>query len=939
MKLSHIFLSILVALCSLQMSWGQGSVVTDRINEDADRAPLARIEKAADKAAREGDYYSAMRYYRRILRFDSTNTVFLRRYADAAMSFSAFDSAEWAFNKLIALNQLGDDAKPLLDLAQIKYRQNNFGEARLLYQRFLMEKPSGVGAEAFAAAERGLKDCDWAESVADNTDLETPVTAVPEFNTIHSEYSPVPLGDTLYFSSYRYPYEKDRHNPERRIIQVIEAVPGPDTMVWHKADAFNMPVNSQQQHTAHVAFSPDHTTMYCSVCKFVNSTEIQCALYRRKRAGNTWGPAERLPDYINTPGYTTTEPSVGRAPNTPNDVLYFVSNRPEGSKGGRDIWFVNVMRDSFSHPINAGSINTAGDDVTPFYHSNSGILYFSSNGLRTLGGFDIYKATGQRSSWSAPEHMGVPINSGANDAFFSLTDDSQTAYLASNRAGSMNVSEEACCYDIYRATLVKPKMLAQIFDKSTGLPIQYTTMRLVVLDANGNPEEEIKIDLKTNVQHSFDVVPGKKYMLIGSKDGYTDDTLRFETPKTPWKEPIVKKLYIEPSKINLIVKVLEKGTNTPINGATVRFRDFGSVKPDASKPFVKDTAHPLDNVYSYALDFDHRYRATATKGGYTADSTDIISTIGLTTRQTIERIVYLQRGVAFKGWAVNKLSRDTLYGVKFRLIELPPTPDKEKQFVNPIGVKAYETIVAFDKRYMIIASKPGFTSDTARFTTIGLPKIDFQKVTRELQLLPLQLEAYLPIKLYFDNDEPDKRTMAKTTERQYQPTYVDYIRRKKEFIELFTAPMEGPSKQEATDSLEAFFERDVRGGWNRLFAFSEALYAMMERGDSIILTLKGFASPRAASTYNLNLTSRRVSSVHNHFNQFDGGIYKKFVDNGQLTIELAPMGETNPAGVSDVINDPRRSVFSTGASRERRLEIIGVEVNKEKDAGKRVPRK
>ena len=114
---------------------------------------------------------------------------------------------------------------------------------------------------------------------------------------------------------------------------------------------------------------------------------------------------------------------------------------------------------------------------------------------------------------------------------------------------------------------------------------------------------------------------------------------------------------------------------------------------------------------------------------------------------------------------------------------------------------------------------------------------------------------------------------------------------------------------------------------------------MMERGDSIILTLKGFASPRAASTYNLNLTSRRVSSVHNHFNQFDGGIYKKFVDNGQLTIELAPMGETNPAGVSDVINDPRRSVFSTGASRERRLEIIGVEVNKEKDAGKRVPRK
>ncbi len=950
MKYANIFFLHLIFLFGLTQSVSsQNTVVTDRVNEEADRAPLARIEKAADKALREGDYYSAMRYYRRLLHFDSANTELLQTYAKAAMGFSALDSAAWAYGRLIALNQLGVDALPVLGLAQIKYRQSNFGEARLIYERFLMEKPTGVGEAAFAAAKRGLDDCRWAEEVADNTDLETPVAPVPELNTIHSEYSPYPWGDNLYFSSYRFPYNNDPHNPERRVIQVIEAVPGPDTMALRKADEFNMPVNRDQQHTAHITLNTDRTAMYCTVCKFVNTAGIQCALYVRKREGNGWGKAMRLPDAINAPGFTTTEPSVGRAPDTDADVLYFVSDRPNG-KGGRDIWYANIMADSFSRPINAGIVNTSGEDVTPFYHSNSGILYFSSDGQRTLGGLDVYKATGQRSSWSAPEHMGVPINSGANDAFFALTDDNRTAYLASNRAGSMNVSEEACCYDIYRATLWKPKALVQICEKPSGKPLYYTTVRLIELTPGG--KEEVKMELGSAAEHDLELMTGRKYRLIASRDRYTTDTLDFETPRTIWKEPIVKKLCLTPAKICLVVQVFDKEVfdkqkrDEPINGSTVRFRDYGAAKADGTQPFAKTETHPYDNTYFYHLDFEHTYRASATKAGYTSDSTDIVSTIGLTTLDTIRRKVYLLRGVNFRGWALNKLTRDTLYGVTFNLTESQSAAGKDKVFTNGLG-EQYQTIVGFEKRYNFSGSKPGFTSgskpgqayDSAPVSTVSLALKPFQEVTGELLLLPLDLEAYLPIKLYFDNDEPDKRTLAKTTDRQYQPTYVDYIRRKKEFIDLFTTPLYGADKQEDSDSLEVFFERDVRGGWNRLFAFSEALYAMMERGDSIVLTLKGFASPRAASTYNLNLTSRRVSSVHNHFNKFDGGIYKRFVDNGQLVIELAPMGETNPEGVSDVITDPRRSVFSVGASKQRRLEIVGVEVNKVKSEIRLVPRK
>jgi hypothetical protein len=112
--------------------------------------------------------------------------------------------------------------------------------------------------------------------------------------------------------------------------------------------------------------------------------------------------------------------------------------------------------------------------------------------------------------------------------------------------------------------------------------------------------------------------------------------------------------------------------------------------------------------------------------------------------------------------------------------------------------------------------------------------------------------------------------------------------------------------------------------------FSEVLYEMLSRGDSIEITLKGYASPRAGVLYNKNLTDRRVTSVYNHFDIFDGGIYKKFVDSKQLIIIREANGEAkSPPGISDNVKDDRKSVYDVRASKERRLEIIGVKVNQE----------
>ncbi|MCB0529191.1 MAG: tetratricopeptide repeat protein [Saprospiraceae bacterium] len=925
MKSRQILLFPIVLFLAVLTAHGQ-SGITDKIDADHDRAPsVAVLEREAVNAAKEGDYYTAMVYYRRILESDSMHVSALKGYGDAAMRFSAFEVAEMAYQRLVDHNLTAPDGMPLVKLAEAKFRLGKYAEAKELYRRFLfVETPVGITEDVLENAQRGLENCDFAIQVIENSDLQAPLDTLTDINTEYSEYSPYPKGDTIYFSSYRFVYEKDKHYPKRHLIKVMTAVPQSDTLHAELVD-----FNEEKLHTAHVTFNEAGDVMYYTICRFVSTADLQCDLYMRKATASGWGPAVKLPSHINMAGYTTTEPSIGRAPGETEETLYFVSDRP-GGKGKRDIWYSKIMRDSFSQPVNLEALNTKENDVTPFYHNGTGMLYFSTDGLPTIGGFDIYRSKGKGDNWDEPEHMGMPINSSGNDVFFAVSQNGKTSFFASNRYGSYNVSEEACCYDIFKSDLVKPEMIAVTFDEITKDSLDDTVLQLVEFTPKG-ASEEIKVKVP-GTWFGFPLQPRRSYMIIASKPRYTDDTIRFETPPTIWKDLLVKKLYLKPAKPALIVTVYDKETGEPIPGATARFSTLCQVMPNGSRVTPKDgqeitETKPDTNRFAYNLDFDREYNVMVSKPGYTIDSTGTVTTAGLNDALVIEKKVYLTRGISFLAHTLNTATGDTMSGVTYQLVEVEGP--RSETYVSKENEKQYNNVVNYEKRYMVVASKDGFSRDTVMFSTKDLPRVDFQKITRELRLHPLTLEAYLPIKLFFDNDEPDKRTMKTKTDRDYRPTYVDYYRRKPEFMDHWSEGLEGQERQTALDSMDVFFERDVRGGWERLFAFSEVLYEMMTRGDYIVLTLKGYASPRAASQYNLNLTSRRVSSVLNHFLIFDGGIYKKFVDNGQIVIKLEPNGEKKaPKDISDNIKEERKSIYDPRASRERRLEIIGVEVSR-----------
>ena len=159
-----------------------------------------------------------------------------------------------------------------------------------------------------------------------------------------------------------------------------------------------------------------------------------CRLYITRLVNNRWTRPKALGEQINLPGYDNRHPAISIT----GDTLYFTSNRP-GGFGGNDIWMsLSDGNGDWQSPTLVPHVNTAFNEVAPYLHSD-GTLFFSSDGWVGFGGFDIFSISPLSNQ---PQNLGIPINSGFDDSFFTLGD--KLGYLSSNRTGGQGK------FDIYQ---------------------------------------------------------------------------------------------------------------------------------------------------------------------------------------------------------------------------------------------------------------------------------------------------------------------------------------------------------------------------------------------------------------------------------------------------------------------------------------------------------
>lgn len=139
-------------------------------------------------------------------------------------------------------------------------------------------------------------------------------------------------------------------------------------------------------------------------------------------------------------------------------TIYFSSNRP-GGEGDYDIWKATrtSINEPFGNVTNLGKlINTEGKEEFPVLRGDDR-LYYSSDGLKGLGGYDIFVSKLENGEWTEPQNMGYPINTPFDEIglIFNYNEDESIAaeesgYFSSNREGGTGGYD---IYSFYRAPM------------------------------------------------------------------------------------------------------------------------------------------------------------------------------------------------------------------------------------------------------------------------------------------------------------------------------------------------------------------------------------------------------------------------------------------------------------------------------------------------------
>lgn len=572
-----VLAGVIFLIASCTMTFAQEEVDPSELIQKRE----GRMWRLGKEAIRTGNSYLALRYFEEIYHKDTTDLDLIMEMAELYRHTHNYPKTELFYTKIVKSKRIQKYPEAYFYLAQAQKSNLKYKEAK---ENLLIFKKNLKGVQELPLKKLFKTELEGCEMMlAKGKDSVTLVVRNlgKGVNHPHIDFSPISIGEgKLIYGSYAEDKERifkvDENGEvktEKRTFFMAQKVKGE----WKSTGPWSEELSDTTMDIANGCFSLDSTRFYFAKCTTNWQYKVVCTIYETKKVDGEWRTPKPMNELINMPEFTSSHPAIGRESKNNQEVLYFVSNREKG-RGGMDIWFseYDSRKKVFKKPRNAGSkINSAGDEMTPFYDLQSKTLYFSTNGRANIGGLDIYSAVGETSKWEESKNMGTEINSSADDLDYTIRSSNRGGYFVSNRIGGLSLYHPTCCDDIYEFEFSKYiDILAQVQVQGANKEElgEDVVVNVYLVDENN----KLLVITAENDMREMNLRPGQKYVIEAKKEGYFTNTVEVTT------EGI-----IDNTKLKRLI-TLEKMPQKPMVIPNINF-EFDSPKLTPESKITVDT--------------------------------------------------------------------------------------------------------------------------------------------------------------------------------------------------------------------------------------------------------------------------------------------------------------------------------------------------------------
>lgn len=495
-----------------------------------------RVEKLFEEARSlysSDNYSKSLEICEDILRLDPENA---NTHLLMAEMYKDMDSTRLEITHLTKAQKNSTNSLIDFRLGESFYKLGMYSEALSFYNKYKENKTIPEKRQFLLACK--IASCKFAlNSIANPVDFE-PNNLGDNINSPNDEYWPTPTLDGKHLVFTRLMKDSVTRPQEDFFMADL------DSLQWEAEPIrdVNTPDNEGAQ-----TLSADSKIMFFTACNREDGFG-SCDIFFSRFVNGQWTKPRNAGEPLNTRSWEA-QPSLS----SDNHYLYFASNRP-GGKGKKDIWRIEFLGFSeagnpkWGKLENLESINTEGDEISPFIHANNQNFYFASDSHVGMGGLDLYSAMiDENGNITDLKNMGYPINTYRDDMGLTISSIGDIAYFSSAREADKGL--DIFSFNLDRGLQPQPVtyVKATVTNKKTHAPIA-ADIELVNLNSKFEKSRIQRADEKGEVMLALPL--RRNYAFNVSEDGFLFYSQSMQLANAnDLTDPIILKIELEPIEL------------------------------------------------------------------------------------------------------------------------------------------------------------------------------------------------------------------------------------------------------------------------------------------------------------------------------------------------------------------------------------------------------